>query len=48
MPMPNHKEYDDLLLELVTVSDGGAAAWKSLLRSHFDSCDAGPGTPSED
>ena len=36
---PNHKEYDDFKLVLQRVDDGGAAAWRKLLLSHFEGCE---------
>jgi len=36
---PNHAEYDDFKLTLKSVNDGGEAAWRALLLSHFEGCD---------
>jgi len=36
--IPNHAEYRDFKLVLTSIDDGGAAAWDSLLRAHFDGC----------
>lgn len=38
--LPNHAEYRDFRLRLTQVSDGGAAAWRSLLTAHFADCPA--------
>lgn len=38
--VPNHLEYDDFKFALQGVDDGGAAAWRQLLMSHFEGCDA--------
>jgi hypothetical protein len=36
--IPNHGEYDDFKLALIDVRDGGDAAWRQLLLSHFEGC----------
>jgi hypothetical protein len=36
--IPNHAEYRDFKLSLVSIDDGGAPAWDRLLRSHYDGC----------
>lgn len=38
--VPNHDGYDDLLIVLKGVSDGGAEEWRQLLLSHYEGCDA--------
>jgi hypothetical protein len=36
--LPNHAEYKDFKLTLVSIDDGGANAWAKLLRAHYDGC----------
>lgn len=38
--VPNHLEYDDFKLVLQGVEDGGPQAWRRLLLSHFEGCEA--------
>ena len=38
--VPNHAEYKDFLLKLLSVEDGGAAKWDSILRGQFAGCAA--------
>jgi len=38
-PAPNHPGYTDFELNLLRVSDGGAAEWDALLRAHWEGCD---------
>ena len=37
-PVPNHPGYTDFELNLLRVSDGGAAEWEALLRAHWADC----------
>lgn len=37
-PAPNHPGYTDFELNLLRVSDGGAAEWEALLRAHWEDC----------
>jgi hypothetical protein len=37
--VPNHDGYEDLLVVLKGVSDGGAEAWRKLLLLHYEECD---------
>ncbi|WP_291843027.1 hypothetical protein [Maricaulis sp.] len=37
-PVPNHPGYSDFELNLLRVSDGGAAEWDALLRAHWADC----------
>lgn len=36
--IPNHAEYNSFRLKLQGIDDGGADAWDTLLRSHFEGC----------
>lgn len=36
--VPNHAEYKDFLLKLLSIDDGGPAKWDSILRAQFDGC----------
>jgi hypothetical protein len=38
--VPNHLEYRDFKFVLQSIDDGGQDAWRRLLLSHFEGCDA--------
>lgn len=37
---PNHDNYRDFALELQSIEQGGAAAWRRLLKAHYGDCPA--------
>lgn len=36
--VPNHAEYRDFLLKLISIDDGGPAKWDAILRGQFTGC----------